>query len=312
MKTYEILDNGTLKVFSNTGVKDYCTDNKIAIHNFNIPVIIDNSVTDCSEMFKYCTGFNSEVTIPATVENCDYMFYGCCSLDKEINFPKSMRHCRAMISGTAYNHCIILPEYVENCSDMLQTCSDFNRPIVLRSMPKFSGILSWPETNFATLGISYNYNFNNIFIYCNNSVTFRDFCECFNEYDFCDLDDDSFERFSLKFNFTNLKNLSVVYPKEYHKITIADWYESEEFDDFKPCADYLKIFKILSDEYPEDAEDLLDILIKTTLTLKDHEAYLELVNYKNEAGLYRDTEESIKRRFNLDDDNSSDGETSFF
>lgn len=47
-----------LKVFSRTGISDFCSDNYISPSYFNYDVIIDDSVTDCSCLFSGCSRFN--------------------------------------------------------------------------------------------------------------------------------------------------------------------------------------------------------------------------------------------------------------
>ena len=96
-----------------------------------------NSVTDCSEMFQYCSGLTtipSTFTIPNSVTNCAYMFEDCRSL-------------------TTIPETFTLGNSVTNCSAMFYNCSSLTSDI--------SNI--WPSAwNYTgTIGV--------IYMFCNCS-----------------------------------------------------------------------------------------------------------------------------------------------
>lgn len=114
MKTFEIIDKDTIKVYSNTGVKDYCTFSHTSIREFNKNVIIDKSVTDCSEMFEGCSSFNQPVVIPNSVTDCSRMFSKCISFNQFVFVPKSVKVCWDMIqSCSSFTNFLIVPETCE-------------------------------------------------------------------------------------------------------------------------------------------------------------------------------------------------------
>ena len=88
---------GTLIILSNTGVKDYCKDNNIAISDFNMAVEISFMIEDCSYMFDGCTSFNQHVIVPSSGKNLTNMFRNCKMLTKlvegEINVDPDTVFC---------------------------------------------------------------------------------------------------------------------------------------------------------------------------------------------------------------------------
>lgn len=90
MKTYEF-SNGVLTVYSNTGVKDYCYDNRYRWNEFNEVTVIAEGVTDCSYMFEGCAEFNHPVAIPDSVTDCSYMFDGCYTFNHPVEIPNGVK-----------------------------------------------------------------------------------------------------------------------------------------------------------------------------------------------------------------------------
>ena len=101
-KTYELAGN-TLIIKGNTGVKDYCMDYGITEGEFNSPVVIADTVTNCEYMFASCWVFNQPVVIPSSVTNCNHMFAYCRNFNKSISIPASVTDCEAM-----FNHCAVI------------------------------------------------------------------------------------------------------------------------------------------------------------------------------------------------------------
>lgn len=145
--TYKVLDNGILRVYSNTGVKDYCEDNDILFSKFNIPVEIDESVQDCNDMFNgdcavfeeytqadYFSSFNQPITIPYGVRMCDFMFSNCEHFNQDLELPPTVESAVHMLSYCIrFNKSLVLNEGLQYCSNMLSDCHMFNQCITIPS-----------------------------------------------------------------------------------------------------------------------------------------------------------------------------------
>ena len=73
--------------------------------------IIPNSVTDCSRMFSYCsnlTAIPSTLTIPNSVTNCDSMFDSCSSLTSDISniWPSAWNYTGTINISYMFYNCV--------------------------------------------------------------------------------------------------------------------------------------------------------------------------------------------------------------
>ena len=127
-KTY-LYDKDTqiLTVYANSGVHDYCKDNGVRVEDFNIKVIIDNTVTDCSEMLMGCSSFNHRITVPRSVTNCTGMFYGCVSLSKPVTMPESLSSPYKFDSITEIEHSPKLPDGMPVFSEKFVDCAPIDK-----------------------------------------------------------------------------------------------------------------------------------------------------------------------------------------
>ena len=132
-KTYSLdHSSGTLTVYSCTGVHDFCIDNGINPDKFDYPVIIADSVTDCSFMFIGCASYNQPVVIPNSVINCECMFLGCTSYNQSTVIPDSVINCISMFEVcTSYDQPIIIPNSVTDCERMFCDCVALDQNIVI-------------------------------------------------------------------------------------------------------------------------------------------------------------------------------------
>ena len=93
---------------------------------------LSNSVTDCSNMFNYCTvltEISSTFTIPNSVTDCSRMFFYCRSLTtipSTFTIPDSVLNCSYMFgqcpSLTTIPSTFTIPNSVTDCSNMFGEC----------------------------------------------------------------------------------------------------------------------------------------------------------------------------------------------
>lgn len=349
MKTYELIDNKVLKVYSNTGVHDFCRDTyetyEDFIHNacndsedyceyciqcpyydknvqiglkcrassaeqrycrFNMPVIIDENVTDCSGMFSNLGAFNQPVIIPDGVTNCEEMFQYCYSFNQDISIPTTVKSCRKMFHYCySFNSNVLIPDGVTNCIRMFFNCLTLNKPLnlpssideyreMLYNIRDFSNVvfinkLSLPEPISETekLMATNMYGLNGMLVISKSGL---------NEKAIPVLN--SLIIYYKHTKLTILKNIIIIEPENYKPSNHTE--------------DILDIYNVIKSKYPEDSTTLFDLLINMAISHEDTETVTELLDYKNKNDMYADTD-NIERRFSLDDDDdTNNGETSFF
>lgn len=116
----------------NTAVRDFCDEHNVKLEEFNLPVEIDSSVVDCTELFKDCLCFDQEVVIPDGVKYCFKMFYHCESFNQPIILPESIKEVYGMFYGCrAFNQEVKIPDCVSNSSGMFMGCESLNKKVVL-------------------------------------------------------------------------------------------------------------------------------------------------------------------------------------
>lgn len=99
---------------------------------FNQPVIIPDTVKDCYKMFEECYSLNSPVVIGKSVQNCEYMFSGCINLNQEIIIPDSVISCKFMLRRcSALNSNVVIGNNVKYCNNMFASCFAFNKSVVI-------------------------------------------------------------------------------------------------------------------------------------------------------------------------------------
>ena len=115
---------------------DYNTFKKLTekekdnIKDFDFPVKIDDSVTDCSYMFEYCASFNQPIEIPSGVTDCHSMFWGCASFNQPIKIPSGVIVCDEMFQGcSSFNQSVEIPSSVAMCSDMFHNCTSMKSDV---------------------------------------------------------------------------------------------------------------------------------------------------------------------------------------
>ena len=124
--------NNIVKIYSIRAVKEFCRDYKINIEDFNLPVVLDDSMEKCYALFEGCSSFNQPVMIPKNVNSCGYMFRDCKAFNQAIKIPNKVIQCSAMFSGCEMlNQPIELPENIKNCSSMFLNCISFNQKIIM-------------------------------------------------------------------------------------------------------------------------------------------------------------------------------------
>lgn len=102
---YQINNKNYLLAHSHYSISLYCKENNISLEEFNMPVIIDKHIKNCSNMFRGCKSFNQNIVIPTGVRYCDYMFYDCTNLNHINCFPDTVISCKHAYDNTKiYNN----------------------------------------------------------------------------------------------------------------------------------------------------------------------------------------------------------------
>lgn len=153
---------------------------------FDRAIDIPDSVTNCSYMFQGASGMNHGVTIGSGVNNCYGMFGGCTALDKVINIPDNVHDVRSMFVGcVSLNQPFIIGNSIVDFRDMFANCSSFNSPVIFERIISelfsfqnmffncalFNQAITIPDNSYATLMLANCQNFN-------NSVTIGENCIC--------------------------------------------------------------------------------------------------------------------------------------
>lgn len=122
-----------LYIYDHTAVKQFCNDLDIPMGDFNYPVVIDNNVKDCSEMFNRCYTFNQPVEIPSDAIDCTSMFEYCNAFNHPLIIPEKVETCRRMLMfASSFNSPVeIRSHYLQNCRAMFNCCNIFNQDIFL-------------------------------------------------------------------------------------------------------------------------------------------------------------------------------------
>lgn len=373
MKTYEIIDDNTIRVFSNTGVHDYYKDTYDEnpdetpdgrYSKFNKKVIIDDSVTDCRSMFEKCDSFNQDVVIPRGVKNCSRMFFNCssfdrdiiipdtveicvdmfhgCGFNREIVLPEGLKNCAGMFSNSEFNHDIVLPNSVEDCHSMfissrfngnitfsenckdyrglIDKCREYKRYLVIppvlkgtenlfSSCQEVNSIILFDNSSYTDIFIVSPYAgilFNSMLIIPKSRLFGVDVHRLIEDMVYIDkLIEVSMYRkgISIKredqLRVTELKSVIVIEPLRYLKGTHGDG--------------VINAINDLKARYPEDIEGITELILKMITDKEDVMSLTQVLDFKNENNLYRDSTEDIMKRFSFDEsDNSDNGETSLF
>lgn len=138
MKTYSFdRQTQTLTVFSIDGVQDFCTENGVALSEYNYYTVIDSSMISTCYLFDHCTSFNQMVVIPPSVKKCDYMFRYCSNLNSPVIIPDGVISCTGMFSFCRnFNFPVELPDSVRYCTCMFLCCNRFNQPMEIPASVK--------------------------------------------------------------------------------------------------------------------------------------------------------------------------------
>lgn len=124
--------NNALRVYYPPGVHNFCRDNNVRLEEFNLPVVIDDTIKSCSSMFKGCRVFNQKVIIPDGVDDCYEMFLDCESFNQPINLPESVKRVYHMFMNCkSFNQTIKIPPDVKKMVGMFVGCEALNQPIIL-------------------------------------------------------------------------------------------------------------------------------------------------------------------------------------
>jgi hypothetical protein len=82
---------------------------------FNMPIIIDNNVTNMFNTFSGCYSFNQPITIPNSVTNIVSIFSGCNNFNQPITIPDGVTSMVGVFYKCySFNQPIIIPNSVTN------------------------------------------------------------------------------------------------------------------------------------------------------------------------------------------------------
>lgn len=192
MKHYKLTDkkNGELIIYNNQSLSQYLNDYKILRENFNMPVIIDDNVTDCNRLFYKCHSFNQSIVIPPNVTDCSKMFYECYSFNQSIEVPykifdsytEMFSGCKILtgpiiiwpdIKNYRYEFCFDMKTH--GCKSITAGLFDINKPFSSNLQIIFNNLsLLEDDLLVPTLIciLSYNLDFRRVTYYPNNAIKF--------------------------------------------------------------------------------------------------------------------------------------------
>lgn len=152
-KTYAYDEkNNIVKIYSIRAVKEFCRDYKINIEDFNLPVVLDDSMENCYRLFEGCSSFNQPVVIPENVTGCMDMFRDCKAFNQSIKVPDNVRQCTRMFMGSqSLNQPVELSKSAEICDSMFAQCKEFNQKMIIplcveNTSGMFSGCSSFNQS----------------------------------------------------------------------------------------------------------------------------------------------------------------------
>lgn len=97
-------------------------------HEYNRPLIIPNTVTNCDHAFFNCRNLNSTITLRGNITSLVGMFKGCDNHNFTVDILGTVGNCANMFQG-CYNFCpseLMLPNTITNSVNMFQSCFGFN------------------------------------------------------------------------------------------------------------------------------------------------------------------------------------------
>lgn len=284
-KSFEVLEDGTLKCYSRHAVRDYMKT--VDYFNFDSPVIIDDSIENCMMMFSNELFFNQPVTIPEGVKDCYECFAGCENLNSKIILPQSLRMASYMFENCVeFNQELDIPMMLIDAITMFKGCAKFNQPVYLLN-PNVccTGMLTGCTS------------FNSPVVLSKPGIKHDDvFAKRVNNRIYLGIDKEGFE-------VAKAQNTIVLIPKK-PNTTITG---TKLFD----------AFNTLASMYPEDSKILIDAFLKIARMTNNTESLIPLLNYKNKNNLYETTSDYIKSKLSLGDldsldDDDVNGETNLF
>lgn len=157
MKEKEILE-----ISSREDIIRYCEDNDIQEELFNEPVKIKPGA-ECAHLFENLPYFNQPIVIPNTVHDCTCMFQYCRSFNSPVIFEEgnnNQLYLKFMFCGCIdFNQPIIFPKTVCNFEGMFFNCYKFNQPIYI----KLDEILNDDDDDFIDSVITFEQMFDHCF-----------------------------------------------------------------------------------------------------------------------------------------------------
>lgn len=123
-KTWE-LNGDALIIYRNTGVKDYCRENNLRVAEFNMKVVVHETVADCRFLFSGCKSLTITPELHPNIKVCSHMFKCCYSLKDVPEIPSGASYCNTMFADC---HGLVtaptIPEGAVDCSRMFLGCSN--------------------------------------------------------------------------------------------------------------------------------------------------------------------------------------------
>ena len=114
------------------GLMDFVSRYAIDLDTFNLPVVLLDTVTDCSGLFEDFSIFNQPIAIPEIVKDCTAMFKNCKCFSQTVDIPEGVENTTEMFAGCeALNRRIRVPLSVKNCKGMFSGCDNLTCQIVI-------------------------------------------------------------------------------------------------------------------------------------------------------------------------------------
>ena len=128
-----------LTIYGCTGVHGFLRDHFICSSSFNYPVIVDDSVTSCCEMFTDCDSYNQVTIIHNSVTSCQGIFSNCKAYNQPIVIPNSVINCKHMFcDGVALDQDIVVPNSVVRRVGMFENCKKMQHRLAEGKTTNFS------------------------------------------------------------------------------------------------------------------------------------------------------------------------------
>ena len=137
---------------------------------FNLPVVIGNNVSYCTNFFLGFTNFNQPITIPDSVISTLRMFYGCTNYGQNTIVPNNVIYGNEMFAGcNASLNIVIYSPHVRNWINVVSAYNNQNRKNVYAPSANPQNIATHVDlknaSNWRNNGVCWYNTLHNIYVY---------------------------------------------------------------------------------------------------------------------------------------------------